>query len=67
MESKRFSEVLRDARVGDPDAVEAILARYMPLINHMSVIDGILDEDMRQYIIMRVIMQIPRFDPNKGS
>ena len=66
MENRRFSEVLRDARAGDPDAVEAILARYMPLINSHSVISNRLDEDMRQYIIMRVIMQIPGFDPDRG-
>jgi len=65
VESRRFSEVLREARAGGPDAVEAILARYMPLINKHSLISGKLDEDMRQYIIMRVIMQIPRFDPDK--
>jgi DNA-directed RNA polymerase specialized sigma subunit len=63
--SRPFSETLRDARAGDPDAVEAILARYLPLINKYSIADGRLDEDMRQYIMMRVIMQIPKFDPSK--
>jgi len=67
LESRRFSEVLRDARAGDTDAVETILARYMPLINKHSTIAGTLDEDMRQYIIMRVIMQIPKFDPDKEN
>ena len=66
MESRRFSEVVRDARAGTPDAVEAVLARYMPLINSQSVIDDKFDEDMRQYIIMRVITQLPKFDPDKG-
>jgi DNA-directed RNA polymerase specialized sigma subunit len=64
VESRNFSDVLQAARIGDPDAVEAILSRYMPLINSRSIIDGVLDEDMRQYIAMRVIMQISRFDPN---
>jgi hypothetical protein len=64
MESRLFSEVLRDAISGDPDSVEAILAKYMPLINRQSVIDGKLNEDLRQYIIMRIIMQIPKFNPN---
>jgi hypothetical protein len=61
MEIKRFSEVLISAIVGDSEAVEAILARYMPLINKHSSIDGRFDEDMRQYIIMRVILQISNF------
>ena len=64
VESRRFSEVLHDARAGDPVAVEALLSRYSPLINRHSIVNGEVDEDMRQYILMRVILQIPRFDPN---
>jgi len=67
MESRPFSKVLRDARSGDSDAVEAILARYLPLINRRSVIADKFDEDLRQYIIMRAIMEIPKFDPDKGK
>jgi len=66
MKIKLFTDVLRDARAGDPDAIESILVRYMPLINHHSAIDGKFDEDMRQHIIMHVIIKIPKFDPNKG-
>jgi len=63
MSSRPFTKVLRDAVTGDPDSTEAILARYMPLFNKQSVVDGQFDEDLRQYIIMRVLMQIPKFDP----
>ena len=62
MESRHFSEVLREAIAGIPDAVEAILSRFMPLIRKHSKMNGKFDEDMRQYIIMRIIIQIPRFD-----
>lgn len=65
MESRLFSNVLRAAVVGDREAVEAILARYMPLFNKHSMVDGKLDEDKRQYIIMRVIMALQKFDPDK--
>lgn len=61
MESRNFSEVLRDAQAGKPDAIEAILSRFLPLINKHSTIDRKLDEDMRQYIIIQVILQIPGF------
>jgi len=61
VESKKFSVVLLEAIAGDPDSVEAILARYMPLINSRSHIDGIFDEDLQQFILMRVVMQIPKF------
>ena len=62
MESRRFSETLRTAMYGEHDAVEAILSRYMPLISKESVLDGAIDEDLRQYILMRVIKQLPNFD-----
>jgi DNA-directed RNA polymerase specialized sigma subunit len=65
MEIRHFSEVLRAAVAGDSVATEAILARYMPLINNRSIAVGKYDEDLRQYIIMRVIEQIPKFDPDK--
>lgn len=65
LESRRFSDVLRAAVNGTPDAVEAVLSRYLPLINNSSMIDGALDEDLRQYILMRIIMLIPKFDPDK--
>jgi DNA-directed RNA polymerase specialized sigma subunit len=65
MENRKFSEVLRDAVAGDPDAVETLISRYMPLINSRSIVGGELDEDLRQYILLRVILQIPKFDPDR--
>ena len=65
MESKQFSEALSEAINGEHDAMEAILSRYMPLISRQSVINGALDEDLRQYILLRVVAQIPKFDPER--
>jgi hypothetical protein len=65
MEIRKFSVVLRAAIAGDPDSVEAILSRYMPLFTMQSVVDGKLDEDLRQNILMRVIMKLPHFDPDE--
>jgi hypothetical protein len=64
VDSRCFSEVLRSAVNGDPVAVEAILLKYMPLFNNRSVVGGEFSEDLRQYIMMRVIMELPKFDPN---
>lgn len=64
MESRRFSELLREAVAGEPDAVETILHRYMPMINSRSKFGGKFDEDLRQYMLMRIIMLIPKFDPD---
>jgi len=42
--------------------VDKILWLYMPLINRNSVIDGVFDEDCRQYILLRAAEQIRKFD-----
>jgi len=65
VESKRFSDILRGAVAGKQDDVIAIIARYLPLINRHSMVDGALDEDLRQYIIMRIIQKLRKFDPDK--
>lgn len=64
MESRKFSDVLREAIAGDHDSVEAILSRYMPLFTKYSVTAGTLDEDLRQYILIRVVAQLPKFNPD---
>ena len=58
MESKKFSKVLEDAVAGDHEAIEALLLRYMPLINRKSFMDDVFDEDLRQYIMLRTAIQI---------
>lgn len=61
MTAKEFRELLQRAIRGDCDAVEQILILYMPLINRHSMIDGRLDEDCRQYILLRVTLSISKF------
>ena len=56
-----FSDLLRRAVDGEAEAVDEILRFYMPLINRNSVVDGVFDEDCRQYIMMRVAEQIGKF------
>ena len=56
-----FRELLQRAVEGDYDAVEQILILYMPLINRYSMIDGQLDEDCRQYILIRITLSISQF------
>ena len=58
-----FSELLRRAIDGEPEAVDEILRLYMPLINRNSVVDGAFDEDCRQYILLRAAGQIGKFKP----
>ena len=56
-----FSELLRKAVDGEPEAVDEILRLYLPLINRNSVIDGVFDEDCRQYILLHAAKQIKKF------
>jgi len=61
MNCDSFSELLRQAIDGEAEAVNEILRLYMPLINRHSVVDGVFDEDCRQYILLRVAEQIGKF------
>jgi hypothetical protein len=65
MENSEFSGIIRKALVGDRDALARVIERYMPLINNRSVIDGKIDEDLRQCIILRVIEKLPGFNPRE--
>ena len=42
--------------------MEVILDLYAPLIERHSIIYGYIDEDCRQYIIMRIITSIRKFE-----
>lgn len=61
MKSEEFRLTLLHAVAGDHEAIEKIIMLYMPLINKYSVIDDVLDEDCRQYIMLRIAMTISKF------
>ncbi len=61
MNSHEFRDTLERALSGDRTALETILLLYMPLINRYSRIDGELDEDLRQYILLHVVTKIGEF------
>lgn len=61
MNSHEFRDTLERALSGDRTALKTILLLYMPLINRYSRIDGELDEDLRQYILLHVVTKIGEF------
>lgn len=61
MTSKEFKGLLSRAISGDNDALADIAVLYMPLINRYSHIDGKLDEDLRQNILLELVRSISRF------
>ena len=52
MKDKEFRAALTAAVAGDHDDLELILRLYAPLIDRYSIVDGRLDEDLRQYIMI---------------
>lgn len=61
MSKEKFREILEGAVAGKNEDIEKILEIYMPLIDKMSYIDGELDEDLRQILIIHITRQISKF------
>lgn len=61
MNTHEFRGTLERALSGDRTALEAILLLYISLINRYSRIDGELDEDLRQYILLHIVTKIGEF------
>lgn len=61
MNDREFREVLEKAVRGDRVAMELILILYKPMIDHASVVNGKLDEDLRQEIFLHLVTAIPKF------
>lgn len=52
MNSTEFHAVLQKAIRGDRVGLEQLLILYKPLIDHASMVNGKLDEDLRQEILL---------------
>lgn len=62
MKSNDFQLVLQAAIAGEHKALEQIMDMYEPLINKYSYIDGKYDEDLHQYILIRIALKISKFN-----
>lgn len=61
MIKKTFREILLGAVAGNHTDLEEIIRLYEPLIYGNSFIDGKYDEDLRQYILIRIALNISKF------
>ena len=61
MKNDAFSQLLARAQNGENHAMELIIEAYMPLIDRYSYVDGALDEDCRQFLLLRVLLAIRKF------
>ena len=58
MTPDEFHRILKEAVDGSHEALEILLHLYEPLIRKHSMIDGELDEDLRQYIMIHIALNI---------
>ncbi len=61
MSKDGFSELLERAKCGESYASELLVEAYMPLVTKHSYVDGVLDEDCRQFLLVRFLIAIKKF------
>ena len=59
--NKELKDLIVKAQAGDNEAMTDILELYMPLINKHSFVNGKLDEDLRQNILLEIVKSIKKF------
>lgn len=62
MTAERFRCLLEGAVSRDMDSLEELIDLYGPLIDKMSRIDGKIDEDLRQHLLLHIALHISRFE-----
>lgn len=61
MTTEEFRCLLEGAVSRDMDSLEELLGLYSPLIDKMSRVDGQIDEDLRQHLLLHIALHISRF------
>lgn len=61
LSDKEFQGVLEGAVAGRHKDLETLLELYMPLIDRYSMLNGKLDEDLRQYLMIYIALNISKF------
>lgn len=61
MKPEEFKKMLEGAVTGNHADIEALFELYMPLIENNSYLYGRLDEDLKQYILMHIALNISKF------
>lgn len=63
LSAEEFRKVLESAIEGNKNDIETIINFYLPLINRFSVINGEIDEDLRQDLMIHVVLHLSKFIP----
>lgn len=56
-----FEEILFRAKEGDSAAIEQILEMYRPLLIKNALVDGWLDEDLYQELVIEILKCIRKY------
>lgn len=56
-----FEEILFRAKVGDTQAMEQIVEMYRPLLVKNALVNGVLDEDLYQELMIELLKCIRYF------
>ena len=60
MDKSDLAHAIRMAATGDTDAIEMVIRYFMQMINCRCVLNGRIDEDLRQFMFMCVIEGFPK-------
>ena len=61
MDNQQFSAVLQGAVAGRHENLEQILELYEPLIRKHSIPNGTFNEDLHQYLLIHIALNINKF------
>lgn len=61
LSAEEFRKVLEGAVAGKHSDLEKLLELYEPLITKYSKVNGKLDEDLRQYQLIHIALNISKF------
>ena len=61
LSAEEFRKVLEGAVAGTHSDLETLLELYEPLITKYSKVNGKLDEDLRQYQLIHIALNISKF------
>ena len=59
---RTFEKLVRGAKAGNKVDLEILVSLYLPMIQKMSVIDGCLDEDLKQHLQLEFLCALKKFE-----
>lgn len=61
LDKYRFAQILQGAIAGNHQDLEIVLGLYEPLIQKYSYVNGVLDKELNQYLLIHIALHIHKF------